>query len=161
MHEPDQTSTINRIRIHEARIPREIAHITRRGPVRGGRFPAFRGNISIFPAFHSFFSNFRISATSYCLFDLFRFSTTFIKSFPVSTNIFKFSGFPWLENGFFRFPPEFPFPVFRRLFWPFPVFRHFFRAFPPFRHISYTPSTMVLVFDIFTYNYHCLAPNRF
>ncbi len=81
-----------------------------------------------------------IYMTSHCLFGLFWFSTTFKKSFPVSTNIFKFSDFPWLENGFFRFPSEFPFPVFHRLFLLFPVFRHFFRAFPPFRDISYTPS---------------------
>ncbi len=58
----------------------------------------------------------------------------------ISVATVKFSGFPCLENGFFRFPSDFPFPVFRRLCWPFSVFRHFFRTFPHFRHISYTPS---------------------
>ncbi len=88
-------------RCHMHRDPEKFYNL--RGPVRGGRFPAFRGNISIFLAFRSFFSNFPVSMTSHCLFGLFRFSTTFEKSFPLSTNIFKFSGFPWLENGFFRF----------------------------------------------------------
>ncbi len=97
------------------------------GPVRGGRFPAFHGNILIFPAFRSFFLIFRFSATFKKSFPI---SAAFQKSFPVSTVILKFSGFPWFENGFFRLPSDLPFPVFRRLFWPF----------PPFRHISYTPS---------------------
>ncbi len=62
-----------------------------RGPVRGGRFPAFHGNIFIFPTFRSFFLIFR---------------------FPRLLIVFCcFSGFPQLLKRVFRFPQ-----LFKRVF---------------------------------------------
>ena len=87
------------------------------GPVRGGRFPGFRGNISILAAFPSFFSNFPVSATSHCL--------------------FSFSGFPQLLKIVFRFPQllervsRFP-----QIFLSFPAFCDLRMAFSGFRQSS-------------------------
>ncbi len=108
-----------------------------------GLFPAFHGKFYVFPAFRSFFSSvFWFSATFHYLLGDFRFSTAFQNCFPVSAvlkdsfsfsaDILKFSGFPWLKNVIFQFPPHFLFPGFRRIFSPFPVFLHFFLHFSAF-----------------------------
>ncbi len=131
-----------------------------RGPVRGGRFPTFRGNILIFPAFRSFF------------FPIFR--------FPRLPIVFLgFSGFPQLSKRVFRFPQllkrvfrfpqiflSFSFPAFRNLKMPFSGFRQssffragyfglfrftatFFRAFPP-----YILHTLLIHMIQYFYMYH-------
>ncbi len=71
-----------------------------RGGVRGGLF----GNMLNFPAFHSFFSDFPVSANSHCSLGSFWFSAAFLnpfpvsaafqKCFPVSADFLNFFGFP-------------------------------------------------------------------
>ncbi len=97
------------------------------------------------PAIHIYWGGVRWSAFPVFPGNMFNFLGSFsgfpqlLKDFSKVFSGFQFSGFPWLENGFFRFPGDFFFPDFRRVFCLFPVFHHFFRAFQPFRHIFYPP----------------------